>query len=206
METKKAQAREVSCSVRVQTDDHSGTNKGHAHAVEKSSRTCNRTLACACDRNRPCVRRKEKRRGSPSKTVELGGFVFCLGLPAFIFLVFLEQRCSLKNRRASISSFRLLSCQFPLFPHPTQKHEKFDVPLWNFVALSSASFNVMPLWSCSQQMHQTSLWSANFEWRKSVFEELDHERWTLTFPAPKDEYNVRHNVRKRGGEESKTIW
>ena len=43
METKKEQAREVSCSVRVQTDDHSGTNTVHAHAVEKSSRTFNRT-------------------------------------------------------------------------------------------------------------------------------------------------------------------
>ena len=43
METKKEQAREVSCLVRVQTDDHSGTNTVHAHAVEKSSRTFNRT-------------------------------------------------------------------------------------------------------------------------------------------------------------------
>ena len=152
--------------------------------------------------------KKEKRRGNPSKTVELGGFVFCLGLPALIFLVFLEQRCSLKNRRASTSSFPSAELSISTFPHPTQKHENFDLPLWNFVALSSASFNVMPLWSCSQPMDQTSLWSANFEWRKSVFEELDPERWTLIFPAPKDDYtgNVRHNVRKRGGEESKTIW
>ena len=43
LETKKEQAGEVSCSVRVQTDDHSGTNTVHAHAVEKSSKNCNRT-------------------------------------------------------------------------------------------------------------------------------------------------------------------
>ena len=75
----------------------------------------------ACDRNQPCVRRKEKRRGSPSKTVELGGFAFCLGLPALIFLVFLEQRCSLKNRRASISSFPSAELSISTFSPPYSK-------------------------------------------------------------------------------------
>ena len=75
----------------------------------------------ACDRNQPCVRRKEKRRGSPSKTVELGGFAFCLGLPALIFLVILEQRCSLKNRRASISSFPSAELSISTFSPPYSK-------------------------------------------------------------------------------------
>ena len=77
----------------------------------------------ACYRNRPCVRRKEleKRRGSLSKTVELGGFVFCLGLPTLIFLVFLEQRCSLKNRRASISRFSSAELSISTFSPPYSK-------------------------------------------------------------------------------------
>ena len=69
----------------------------------------------ACDRNRPCVRRKEKRRGSLSKTVELGGFVFCLGLPALIFLVFLEQRC-LRSPKARNAPYRDLNFFFHLLP------------------------------------------------------------------------------------------
>ena len=75
----------------------------------------------ACDRNWPCVRRKEKKRGSPSMTVELGGFVFCLGLPALNFLVFLEQRCSLKNRRASSSIFSSAELSISNFSPPYSK-------------------------------------------------------------------------------------
>ena len=45
METKKEQAREVSCSVRVQTDDHSGTNT--VHAVRDEPRPVAQTHGCA---------------------------------------------------------------------------------------------------------------------------------------------------------------
>ena len=198
METKKEQAREVSCSVRVQTDDHSSTNTVHAHAVEKSSRTCNRTPGMWPKSAVRSKKREEKRESVEDGRARL---VCLLFRPSSI-----NKDVHWKTGERQFRAFRLLSCQFPLFPHPAQKHENFELPLWNFVALSSASFNVMPLWSCSQPMDQTSLWGANCEWRKSVFEELDPERWTLIFPTPKDEYNVSHNVRKRGGEESKTIW
>ena len=45
METKKEQAREVSCSVRVQTDDHSGTNTVHAVRDEPRKRTAVQNVA-----------------------------------------------------------------------------------------------------------------------------------------------------------------
>ena len=63
----------------------------------------------ARDRNRPSVRRRkreEKRESIQGTTVLLAGFVFCLGLRVFDFLLFLEQRSSLKNTRASISRFQ----------------------------------------------------------------------------------------------------
>ena len=61
----------------------------------------------ARDRNRPFVRRKKQRKveSIEGTTVLLGGFVFCLGFRVLVFLLFLEQKCSLKNTRASISRF-----------------------------------------------------------------------------------------------------
>ena len=204
METKKEQAREVSCSVRVQTDDHSGTNTVHAHAVEMSSRTCNPTPGMW-----PKSAVRSKKREEKRESVEDGQArrVCLLFRPSSINFSCISWTKMFTEKQESVN-FEVFVCWAVIFHFfPTLlKHEKFDLPLWNFVALSSASFNVMPLWSCSQPMDQPSLWSANFEWRKSVFEELDPERWTLIFPAPKDEYHVRHKVRKRGGEESKTIW
>ena len=147
METKKEQAREVSCSVRVQTDDHSGTNTVHAPAVEKSSTRLQSDPWHVTEVGRAF---EEKRRKEGVRRRRSSSAVCLLFRPSsIIFLVFLEQRCSLKTGERQFRPFRLLSCQFPLFPHPTQKHENFDLPLWNFVALSSASFNVIPLWSCS---------------------------------------------------------
>ena len=67
------------------------------------------------------LEREEKRESVEGKTVELGGFVFCLGLPALIFLLFLEQRCPLKNRRASILRFSSAQLSISTFSPPYSK-------------------------------------------------------------------------------------
>ena len=67
------------------------------------------------------LEREEKRESVEGKTVELGGFVFCLGLPSLIFLLFLEQRCPLKNRRASILRFSSAQLSISTFSPPYSK-------------------------------------------------------------------------------------
>ena len=97
----------------------------HAHVVEKSSWTFNLTRGTW---PKPAVRskkREEKREPAAveGKTVELmiSGFVFCSGLPALSFLLFLEQICSLKNRRASISKFSSAELSISTFSQPYSK-------------------------------------------------------------------------------------
>ena len=84
----------------------------HAHAVEKSStgRSCNRTPDTWPKSAVRSKKREKKRESVEGKTVELGGFVFCFGLPALIFLYFLNKYVHWKTGERQFRGFRLLSC------------------------------------------------------------------------------------------------
>ena len=72
------------------------------YAIEKSSRTCNRTPGTWPKSAVRSKKKAEKRESIEGTTrVLLGRFVS--GLRVLVFLLFLEQKCSLKNTRASIS-------------------------------------------------------------------------------------------------------
>ena len=78
------------------------------------------------------LKKAEKRQSMEGTTVLLGGFIFCVGIRVLVFLLFLEQKCSLKNTRATISMLSSDVLSISTFSHPTQKPWNFDLLLWNF--------------------------------------------------------------------------
>ena len=75
------------------------TTSVHAHAIEKSSRSCNGNPGTWPKSAARSKKEAEKVESIEGMTVLLGGFVFCLGFRVLVFLLFLEQNCSLKNTR-----------------------------------------------------------------------------------------------------------
>ena len=76
-------------------------------------------------------------------TVLLDGFVFCLGFRVLVFLLFLEQKCSLKNTRASISRFSSdelsISTFFPTLLKSMENSTCSSRILWLLVRLTHFS-------------------------------------------------------------------
>ena len=139
METKKEQAREVSCSVRVQTDDRSGTNAVHAYAVEKSSRTCNRTPGML-----PKSAVRSKKREEKRESVEDGRArrVCLLFRPSSINFSCLSWTKMFTEKQESVN-FELSVCwavNFHFFPTLLKSMKTSTCPsgiLWHFQAQAS---------------------------------------------------------------------
>ena len=179
----------------------------HAHAIEKSSRTCNRTPGTW---PKSAVRSKKEAKKVESivgTTVLLGGFVVCLGFRVLVFLLFLEQKCSLKNTRASISRFSSDELSISTFFPPYSKAWKIRPAPLEFCGTFKRKLQPDASLVVQSANGSTKSVKCKFWTEKAGFRRARPWKIGLDFPNPREEtYNVRHNVRKRGGEESKAIW
>ena len=179
----------------------------HAHAIEKSSGTCNRTPGTWPKSAVRSKKEAEKVESIEGTTVLLGGFVFCLGFRVLVFLLFLEQKCSLKNTRASISRFSSDELSISTFFPPYSKAWKIRPAPLEFCGtfkrkLQPDASLVVQSANGSSKSVKCKFWT-----EKAGFRRARPWKIGLDFPNPREEtHNVRHNVRKRGGEESKAIW
>ena len=128
-------------SFRKKVNEKRKSRTVHAHAIEKSSRTCNRTPGTWPKSAVRSKKEAEKVESIEGTTVLLGGFVFCLGFRVLVFLLFLEQKCSLKNTRASISRFSSdelsISTFFPTLLKSMENSTCSSRILWHFQAQAS---------------------------------------------------------------------
>ena len=171
---------------------------------KQSSRTCNRTPGTWPKSVVRSKKEAEKVESIEGTTVLLGGFVFCLGFRVLVYLLFLEQKCSLKNTRASISRFSSDELSISTFFPPYSKAWKIRPAPLEFCGtfkrkLQPGASLVVQSANKSSKSLKCKFWTEKAGFRRA-------RPWKIgfDFPNPREEtHNVRHNVRKRGGKKAK---